>query len=115
MKTITIMPDFGNGPYAWIRDGESESEGVGLNIADAVGGFGGQYDVPAALDDQFASRVTRFERGCDDPAFDWPAFRQEALALATSLKRAVGDAYRVIYRKPHEDSDFRVGTATEIG
>ena len=29
MKTITIMADFGNGPYAWLRlrDGKSASDG----------------------------------------------------------------------------------------
>ena len=80
-----------------------------------MGGFYGRYDVPAALEESFAAWVTRLERGYDAPAFDWSAFHQEGLALVTSLKRAVGDAYRVIYRKPHEDPDFRIGTATEIG
>ena len=109
------MVDFGNGPYARLRDGKSASDGVGPSIADAVGGFYGRYDVPAALEESLAAWVTRFERGYAAPAFDWSAFHQEGLALATSLKRAVGDAYRVIYRKPHQDPDFRIGTATEIG
>ena len=109
------MVDFGNGPYVRLRDGKSASDGVGPNIADAVGGFYGRYGVPAALEESLAAWVTRFERGYAAPAFDWSAFHQEGLALATSLKRTVGDAYRAIYRKPHQNPDFRIGTATEIG
>ncbi len=32
-KTITIMADFGFGPYAWLKDASDESEHVGENIA----------------------------------------------------------------------------------
>jgi len=40
-RTISIMADFWNGPYAWLKDASDESSFVGVNIADAVAGFCG--------------------------------------------------------------------------
>jgi hypothetical protein len=34
-KTITIMADFGLGPYAWLKDASDESDYVGVNIANS--------------------------------------------------------------------------------
>ena len=57
--TITIMPDFGNGPYAWEKDDSDDTTYVGGNIADAVSGFEfSGYKVSAALEAKFAAWVT---------------------------------------------------------
>ncbi|MBC8417905.1 MAG: hypothetical protein H8E10_04855 [Desulfobacterales bacterium] len=38
-KTITIMADFGFGPYAWLKDAADESDYVGINIANLKTGM----------------------------------------------------------------------------
>lgn len=114
VKTITIMADFGNGPYAWIKDASDESRWVGGNIADAVSGFGKKYGVPAELEKQFAAWVIRFERECNNPTFDWNDFHGEGVALSQHLKQVLGDAYRVVYVKPREDPNHGINRRTEI-
>jgi len=114
IKTITIMADFGNGPYAWLKDASYEHEEVGANIADAVCGFGAEYGVPAVLEKQFADLVIRFEREYENPAFDWNAFHRDGMTLCQHLKRVLGEAYRVVYVKPHEDPNYRTNRRTEI-
>lgn len=112
IKTITIMADFGNGPYAWIKDASDESRLVGGNIADDGGGFGEEYGVSAELEKQFADWVARCEH--DNLAFGWNAFHREGIALCQHLKQVLGDAYRVAYVKPHEDPNYRMNRRTEI-
>lgn len=114
VKTITLMADFGNGPYAWLKDASDESEWVGGNIADAVGGFGDEYGVPAELEKQFADWVILFEREYKNPEFDWNTFHREGIVLCRRLKQALGNAYRVVYVKPHEDPNYRTNRRTEI-
>ena len=109
MKTITILPDFGMGPYGWIKDADDETRYVGGNIADATCGFEfTEYKVSAELERDFAAWVTWFERACsvsDDEtaAFDWPEFHRQGLALTIRLKVEIGDQARVMYDKPCED------------
>ena len=114
IKTITIMADFGNGPYAWLKDASDESRWVGGNVADAVSGFGEEYGVPAELEKQFADWVMRFECEYNNPSFDWNAFHREGMTLCQHLKRVLGEAYRVVYVKPHEDPNYRTNRRTEI-
>ena len=73
MKMITIMPDFGMGPYAWRKDASDQSTAVGPNIADALSGFEHtEYRVSKALEADFAAWVTWFEREAlnDPPTMD---------------------------------------------
>lgn len=107
MKTITIMPDFGNGPYGWIKCADDESCAVGGNFVDAVCGFeGSEYTVSADLERDFAAWVWWFEIGCrhrdDRAAFDWPEFHRQGLTLTIRLKAEIGDQARVMYDKPFE-------------
>lgn len=107
------MADFGNGPYAWIKDASDESRLVGGNIADATIGFGEECGVPAELEKQFADWVMRFECECRNPAFDWNAFHSEGMALCQLLKQVFGEKYQVVYVKPCEDPNHRMNRRTE--
>ncbi len=108
MKTITIMPDFGWGPYGWIKDADDETCEVGANFADAMCGFKfSEYRVSAELERDFAQWVGWFDSGCrsrdDRPTFDWPEFHRQGLALTIRLKAEIGDQARVMYDKAFED------------
>lgn len=110
MKVITIMPDFGMGPYAWQKDDSDNSTAVGPNIADAVCGFSYTgYTVSKALEADFATWVTWFEREAlnDPPAMDWEAFHRQGIALARRLKAELGAQVRVVYDVPVEDPSYR--------
>ena len=47
-KTITIMADFGLGPYAWLKDASDESDYVGVNIANSRTGMD-EFDISDRL------------------------------------------------------------------
>jgi hypothetical protein len=113
-KAITIMADFGNGPYAWLKDASDERSYVGCNIADAVFGFRGQLPVSAGLEHDFAEWVTAFERSYDQPTFNWPGFHLRGLALAQRLYDELNGTLRVVYAKPSEDPSYPAEARTEI-
>jgi hypothetical protein len=113
-KTITIMADFGNGPYAWLKEAADESSLVGENIADSVSGFCGEPPVSAALEQAFAEWVTGFEQHCDEPTFDWQGFHSRGLDLSHRLYRELAGSYRVFYDKPYEDPSHPRDARTEI-
>ncbi len=102
-ETITIMADFGNGPYAWKKRTCEGCASVGPNIADATCGLSHVIGSSAELDDDLAAWVVGFERRYDDPQFDWAAFHSQGVALATRLKGEVKDTFDVAYCPPHED------------
>lgn len=113
LKTLTIMPDFGNGPYAWLRD-ENWERGIGPNIADATGGLSETYPaVPLWLDQAFAAWVICFERYCEDSRFDWATFHEEGRWLTSLLCHFVPADVRVVYKKPCEDPARRRGEFIE--
>jgi hypothetical protein len=97
------MADFGNGPYAWLRRPDLSRPRVGGNIADAVTGFPEEYNISAALQADFASWITEFERKWDDRAFDWDCWNRTGIALARRLKVEIGDRFLVEYHYPCED------------
>ena len=107
MKIITIMPDFGMGPYAWLSEEDSGRGGVGGCMADAVGGFyGKEFNVSPELAQCFADWVIQFERGAyNNPDFPWKEFHVEGIALARRLKAEIGTQARVLYCRPMEDPD----------
>jgi len=102
-ETITIMADFGSGPYAWKKLTCDGCASVGANIADATCGLSFLIGTSTQLDDELAAWVVGFERGYDKPEFDWVSFHAQGIALATCLKREVRDRYDVAYFPPHED------------
>ncbi len=120
---ISVMPDYGMGPYAWLRDPvrDGHCRGVGGNIADRYG-WGFERPISIALHADFAAWVARFERHCpwgtaaeELPAFDWGGFHRHGLQLATRLKTELGSDVRVRYVSPAEDPDKDLRAAVEIG
>jgi hypothetical protein len=108
MKMITIMPDYGMGPYAWQKDASDTSTGVGANIADAVSGFKyTEYKVSKALEAEFAEWIGLFGNHGPKPGFDWDSFHRRGIALARRLKAELGDQVRVVYDTPVEDPSYR--------
>lgn len=115
---LTIMPDYGNAPFLWLVDTPGR-KGVGGNICDAVG-WGDWCRMSKELWERFADwawefEQTRFSSDDFDPAsWDWGAFHEQGLKLATALKVEVGDSYRVVYEKPHEDPDMEIDERREV-
>jgi hypothetical protein len=112
--TITIMPSYGNAPYAWLKPATDESRYVGPCIADAVSGFNDQFSISAALKERFAAWAIYFENFADRPNFDWAAFNLQGLILAKQLRSELGPEYRVIYYKAAEDPERMTNSHTEI-
>jgi len=54
-ETITIMADFGNGPYAWKKRTCEGCASVGSNIADATYGLSNSIGTSAELDGDLAA------------------------------------------------------------
>ncbi len=102
-STISIMADFGMGPYAWLRSPEYYPPSVGLNIADSVSGFPEEFGISQELQSQLADWVIEFERNSDDSAFDWKRWNQTGISLSQKMKQEVGDKFRVEYHYPFED------------
>ena len=84
-KTITIMADFGFGPYAWLKDAADESDYVGINIANLKTGMT-DFKISKQLEADFAKWIDRFERGAlDNPDFPWSSFHEEGIRLSRRL------------------------------
>lgn len=66
-KTITIMADFGFGPYAWLKDASDESDYVGTNIANSRTGMS-EFSISNRLHNDFADWICRFDEGALDAA-----------------------------------------------
>jgi hypothetical protein len=113
-KTITIMADFGFGPYAWLKDAADESDYVGMNIANLKTGMTA-FDISKRLETDFAKWIDRFERDAlDNPNFPWSSFHEEGVILSRRLKEEVGDAANVEYVKPFEDPNHETDEKTWI-
>ena len=113
-KTITIMADFGFGPYAWLKDAVDESDYVGMNIANLNTGMT-VFEISKQLEADFAEWIDHFERDAlDNPDFPWSSFHEEGAILSRRLKEEVGDAANVVYVKPFEDPNHQTDEKTWI-
>ena len=113
-KTITIMADFGFGPYAWLKDASDQTDYVGMNIANRKTGMT-EFHITKKLEGDFAKWIDRFERyALDNPDFDWKSFHQEGVPLAKRLKQEVGNLANVLYVKPAEDPNNELEEKTWI-
>ncbi|MFZ2958590.1 MAG: hypothetical protein WA705_17010 [Candidatus Ozemobacteraceae bacterium] len=107
-KTITIMADFGFGPYAWLKDASDQTDYVGLNIANSNTGMT-EFHIPKKLEVDFVRWIDHFERyALDNPNFDWELFHQEGFLLAKRLKQEIGNLANIVYVKPAEDPNHQV-------
>ncbi len=117
---LTIMPDFGSGPFLWINRSGDDTQGVGPNCCS----FKSACDIhpmSEALLGDFSAWVLEFERAdrmpgdaWDKLALDWTRFHARGMELAVRLKTEVGAAFRVIYEKPVEDPGRRSDERREI-
>lgn len=113
-KTITVMADFGFGPYAWLKDALDQTDYVGLNIANRETGMT-EFDISKQLELDFAEWIDRFERhALNNSNFPWELFHQEGLLLAKRLKQEVGNFANIVYVKPTEAPDHHVEEKTWI-
>lgn len=113
-KTITIMADFGFGPYAWLKDSTDESDLVGINIANLKTGMT-VFEISKNLQRDFANWIQRFEQDAlDNPNFPWASFHEEGLLLSHRLKEELGDAANVVYVKLSEDPNHETEEKTWI-
>jgi hypothetical protein len=105
---LTVMPDYGVGPFLWTKQLPEITAGVGGNCCDRISACG-SHPMSDELHKAFAAWVIEFENApiLDYAAhrifLDWDDFHKRGVALARRLKAEVGEAFLVIYRKPHED------------
>ena len=115
---LTVMAEYGNAPFLWLVE-RPDQGGVGPNLCD--GSFWDEsFPMSEGLWCKFADWAVEFDRtafysdafNADD--WDWPAFHARGLQLTRWLKEEVGAAYRVVYYKPFEDPNHRIGRRAEI-
>lgn len=103
-KLVTIMADYGNAPYAWLRELDNMPEGyLGGNIADAVAGFPVEFGVSSKLEMDFASWAVRFERDSESIDFPWKDWNEQGRELTRRLEQEIGENYLCRYVLPEED------------
>jgi hypothetical protein len=113
---ITVMPDYGFGPYAWQKLASDTSTLVGQCIGTAVHGFETEdgTTTSASLQADFADWTAQFEQFAEKSGFDWPGFHSVGLSLSKRLMRDLGPSYRVSYHKPCEDPGRDNNEYTEV-
>lgn len=114
---LSIMPDYGSGPYLWIlRDGCSSAREIGPNIASyglwPVDEF--LSSVTKELQEDFDDWVLQFELYAELRKFQWAPFHKRGLQLARRLKKQIGDKAIVRYVKPCEDPNYKQNEVTII-
>lgn len=114
---LTVMPDFGSGPYLWLIENSTlDCSLVGGNIA-STGYWSSKPSlshVSQELREDFDDWITQFELYSEFPRFKWSLFHQRGLILAQRLKNQVGDKFIVRYVKPVEDPNHEQDETTII-
>jgi hypothetical protein len=115
-QLVTIMPDYGFGPYAWEKPATDQSSLIGQCIATAVDGFESEdgTTISDSLQADFAAWTEQFERFAEKPGFDWSAFHRLGMELSHRLKHELGSRYRVVYHKPVEDPNYEIEAYVEV-
>lgn len=118
MKPIlSIMPDYGSGPYLWIlRNDTPDTKLVGPCIAshecwpdDKI-----LSSVTKELQEDFDDWVMQFELYAELIKFQWEPFHRRGLILAHRLKKQLGEKAIVRYIKPCEDPNHTQDETTII-
>lgn len=120
LTILTIMPDFGIGPFLWINRSGDDTQGIGSNCCSFQSACE-NHPMSEALLGDFSAWVREFERAdrmpgeaWDKLALDWTRFHARGMELAMRLKTEVGTGCRVIYQKPVEDPGYRRDQRREI-
>ena len=113
---ITIMPDYGMGPYAWEKPASDETPFIGLCIATAVDKLETEdgTTITDALHAEFVEWTGDFEQFAEQPKFDWKSFHARGLSLSNRLKQELGNRFKVVYHKPFEDPEHEVNAYVVI-
>ena len=113
---ITVMPDYGMGPYAWEKPSSDKTPYVGICIATAVDKLETEdgTTITEALHAAFVSWTGDFEQFAEKPDFDWRAFHSRGIDLSQKLKFELGKCFQVVYHKPFEDPDHEVDAYIDI-
>ena len=114
--TITVMPDYGMGPYAWEKPSSDHSPYVGICIATATDGFEAEdgTKISPALEAEFNEWTAQFEQFAERVEFDWETFHRQGINLSKKLKSELGSRYEVVYHKPSEDPNREINEYTAI-
>jgi hypothetical protein len=110
---LTVMQEIGMVPFLWLADRPDQEGSVGACICDCV-----------CREDSILSKelwrkladwaIEGEPQHDDDDDWDWIAYNAHGLQLSRLLKKEVGDAYRVFYVKPCEDTNSNIDNAKEI-
>lgn len=104
---LSVMPDYGNGPYLWKLDADKSADcrEVGGNIASYECWPDDDFLAPVSkeLREDFDDWVSQFEAYAESNRFRWDSFHQRGMALARRLKKQLGNNVIVRYVKPFED------------
>jgi hypothetical protein len=113
---ITVMPDYGMGPYAWEKPVTDETPYVGICIATEFDKLETEdgTTVSDELHIQFCEWTGKLERFAEQPQFDWKSFHQQGIKLSQILSRELGARFRVVYHKPCEDPNHEIETYVAI-
>jgi hypothetical protein len=113
---ITVMPDYGMGPYAWEKPASDHTPYVGLCVATAVDKLETEdgTTITDELHAAFVEWTGDFEQFAERPEFDWKAFHVRGAELSHRLKLELGKRFRVLYHKPCEDPEHEVDAYVEI-
>ena len=115
---LTVMVDYGNAPFLWLINNPDQG-GIGGDCCDGTF-WDESYLMSEGLWRKFADWAIAFDQtrfyseNFDDRDWDWRTFHARGLQLAHWLKEEVGEAYRVIYKKPGEDPNHRIDERCEI-
>lgn len=118
IPVLTVMVDYGNAPFLWLRR-SADDQTVGGLICDGV-----DYDDDCPMSEGLWREFTPWACAFDGTEFyrddyvaddwDWLAFHARGLQLAHRLKQEVGETHRVIYDKPVEDPNMCMEERREI-
>ena len=113
---ITVMPDYGMGPYAWEKPSNDKTPYVGICIATAVDKLETEdgTTITDALHAAFVTWTGDFEQFAEKPDFDWNGFHTRGIVLSQNLKLELGKRFKVVYHKPFEDPGHEVDAYTDI-
>ncbi|MBA4418536.1 MAG: hypothetical protein C0392_11610 [Syntrophus sp. (in: bacteria)] len=108
---LTVMPDYGSGPYLWIirDDSPLDCPHIGGNIASYEFWPDDEFlsSVTKELQEDFDDWVLQFELYAELRRFEWKPFHKRGLMLARRLKRQLGDKAIVRYVGPCEDPNCK--------
>lgn len=114
-----IWPEFdGLASYAWLSKTGEDGPGVGCCVGSATGWYG-HIPISDQLQTDFAAWAIEFEKEVDAfsedyDSVDWNHFHEQGIKLAIRLKAEFGGGSRVIYVKPHEESNGGLEKYREI-